>query len=87
MARIGPKGRIVVPSSLRRELGLEEGVSVVMHAARGRLVIEPRSRALESLRAVVREAVPAEVSLVDELLDARRADARRDRRSHRGRPA
>lgn len=77
--RLGPKGRIVVPAPIRRELGLEEGAEVVVRVDRGRMVVESRSEALERLRAVVREAVPPSLSLVDELLAARRLDADRER--------
>ena len=79
--RVGPKGRIVVPAALRRELGMEEGADVVVRAERGRLVVQPRAVALSRLRAVVRRAVPDDVSLVDELLAERRDEVRRERRS------
>ena len=83
--RVGPKGRIVVPATLRRELGMEEGADVVVRAERGRLVVEPRAVALSRLRAVVRRAVPDDVSLfVDELLAERRDEVRRERRSREG---
>ena len=74
--RIGPKGRIVVPAELRRQLAMEEGAEVVARAEEGRLVVEPRSAALRRLRAAVRVAVSTDVSLVDELLAARRTEAR-----------
>jgi AbrB family looped-hinge helix DNA binding protein len=77
--RVGPKGRIVVPAPLRHELGMEEGADVVARAERGRLVVEPRAVVLDRLRASVRRNVPEHVSLVDELLDERRREARRER--------
>lgn len=80
-ARVGPKGRIVVPAPIRRELALEEGVEVVVRVDNGRMVVESRADALERLRAVVREAVPSSSSLVDELLAARRIEAERERPS------
>lgn len=76
--RVGPKGRIVVPAAIRRELRLEEGVEVVVRADHGRIVVESRADALGRLRAVVREAVPPSVSLVDELLANRRTEAERE---------
>lgn len=82
---VGPKGRIVVPAPLRRELGIEEGAEVVVRAERGRLVVEPRALVLRRLRARVRDAVPEEVSLVEELLVARRREARRERATRRPR--
>lgn len=79
--RLGPKGRIVVPAPIRRELGLEEGAEVVVRADHGRIVVESHADALERLREVVREAVMPSLSLVDELLAARRVDAERERLS------
>ncbi len=79
--RVGPKGRIVVPAPIRREVGLEEGTEVVIRADHGRIVVESRADALRRLRAVVREAVPPTLSLVDELLAARRIDAGLERPS------
>ena len=79
--RLGPKGRIVVPAAIRRELGLEEGAEVVVRVDHGRMVVESRADALERLRAVVREAVPSSAGLVDELLAARRIDAESERPS------
>ena len=78
--RVGPKGRIVVPAPLRRELGMDDGAEVVARVEDGRLVVEPRSVVLERVRRVVRDAVPADVSLVDELLAARDDEARREGR-------
>lgn len=78
LVRVGPKGRIVVPAPIRRELRFEEGAEVVVRADRGRMVVESRADVLERLRAVVREAVPSSVSLVDELLEARRTEAVRE---------
>jgi AbrB family looped-hinge helix DNA binding protein len=81
--RVGPKGRILVPAPLRRELAMEEGAEVVVRAERGRLVVEPRAVVLGRLRAVVRNAVPPDVSLVDELLAGRKDELRQERRRRR----
>jgi hypothetical protein len=59
---------------------MDEGAEVVARAEDGRLVVEPRSVVLERVRRVVGDAVPADVSLVDELLAARKDDARREGR-------
>ena len=81
--RVGPKGRIVVPAPLRRELGMEEGADVVVRAEGERLVVEPRAVVLDRLRTFVRDAVPADASLVDELLVARKDEVRRQRQPRR----
>lgn len=76
--RIGPKGRLVVPVELRRELALEEGTEAVARAEDGRLVVERRDVVLRRLREAVARSVGREVSLVDELIAGRREEARRE---------
>lgn len=76
--RVGPKGRLVVPAPIRRELGLEEGSELVARVEGGGIVLEPRAAAIERVRALVRASVPAGGSLVDELLAERRREAERE---------
>jgi hypothetical protein len=59
---------------------MDDGAEVVARVEDGRLVVEPRSVVLERVRRVLRDAVPADVSLVDELLAARDDEARREGR-------
>ena len=75
---VGPKGRVVVPAPIRRQLGIEEGTELMARVEGDGLLLEPRSAAIDRLQALVRAAVPAEVSLVDELIAERRAEARHD---------
>jgi AbrB family looped-hinge helix DNA binding protein len=77
VVRIGPKGRVVVPAELRRQLGLEEGAELVARVSADRLVLEPRSSALRRLRAFF-DDVPPETSLVDALVAERRREAGRE---------
>lgn len=74
---IGPYGRIVVPAALRRELGLEQGDVLAARAEEGRIVLEPRSAVLARIRRQL-AVIPADVSLVDELIADRRNEARRE---------
>lgn len=78
--RVGRQGRVVIPASLRDELGLRPGEILVGSVEDGRLVLEGRERILARLQARIREAVPDEVRLVDELLADRRDQAQRDAR-------
>ena len=75
--RLGPDGRILVPVELRRELGVVAGEALVARVQDGRLVIERRADVLVRLQARF-AGVPPGVSLVDELLAARRGDLERD---------
>jgi AbrB family looped-hinge helix DNA binding protein len=74
---VGPRGRIVVPASLRRRLGVEPGTVLLLRLEGDRIVLEPRRAALERARRRF-DVVPASVSLVDELIAERRKQARRE---------
>jgi antitoxin PrlF len=75
--RFGPDGRVLVPIELRRELGVVAGEPLVARVDGGRLVIERRADAVSRLQRRF-ASVPAEVSLVDELLTDRRGDLEHD---------
>ncbi|HEX6511198.1 MAG TPA: AbrB/MazE/SpoVT family DNA-binding domain-containing protein [Chloroflexota bacterium] len=75
--RVGPQGRLVIPATLRKELGLEPGERLVARLDEGRLVLERRQVILERLQRRFTH-IPPEVSLVDELIAERRAEARRE---------
>jgi AbrB family looped-hinge helix DNA binding protein len=77
---VGAKGRVVLPAPIRHALGLVEGSELLARVEDGAVVLEPRSVAVDRLRALVRASVPKQARLVDELLAERRAEARRERR-------
>jgi AbrB family looped-hinge helix DNA binding protein len=77
--KVGPDGRILVPVELRRELGLKAGDPIVARAEDGRLVIESRDAVVRRLQSSF-DVVPHSVSLVDELVADRRAEAERETR-------
>jgi AbrB family looped-hinge helix DNA binding protein len=77
--RLGPQGRIVIPAHFRRAMGIETGEPLVATLdGEGRLVIETRKAAWESLRRQLGTAIPDGVDLVAELIAERRAEARRE---------
>jgi len=76
--RIGPQGRVVIPASMRKALGLEPGQTLVGHVEEGRLVLEPRDTMLRRVQARFAAAVPRDVSLAEELIAERREEARRE---------
>ena len=75
--KVGPKGRVVVPAPIRRELGIEEGTELMARVEGDGIVLEPRAAALRRLRELFAH-VPRDVSLVDELIAERREEARRE---------
>jgi len=70
---LGRQGRLVIPVSVRRELGLEPGDELVLHTDSGRLVLERRGDAASRLRGLY--ASPATAGVVEELLAERRTAA------------
>ena len=74
---LGRQGRLVIPASLRRSLGLEEGDRLVARQEANRLVIEKPEQIKQRLKARFAQ-VPAERRLVDELIADRREESRRE---------
>jgi AbrB family looped-hinge helix DNA binding protein len=74
---VGPQGRLVVPATLRRRLGIEAGDVLIASAQQDRLVLERRDAILSRVRQRL-AVVPADVSMVDELIAERREEAKRE---------
>jgi hypothetical protein len=69
---------------MRRALEIGPGETLMAHVEDDRLVLERRERILQRLRDELRGSVPAGVSMVDELIAERRAEARREAAEHGG---
>lgn len=76
--RIGEGGRLVVPAAYRRVLGVEPGDEVLLILDGRELRILTPQEAVRKAQAIVRRYVPPGESLVDELLEERRAEAERE---------
>lgn len=77
-ARIDRHGRIVIPVEYRRMLGVEPGDEVAMRLEDGELRLLSRAEAIRRAQDLVTGWTGGERSLVDELLEERRAEAARD---------
>jgi AbrB family looped-hinge helix DNA binding protein len=77
-SRMGSGGRLVIPAEIREELGLKEGEPVVMRVKNGELRIWTAREGIRRAQEIVRRYVPPGVSLVDELIAERRAEAARE---------
>lgn len=75
--RVGPQWRMVIPSSIRKVLGLKPGDTLTARVEDGRLVLEKREHILRRLQSRY-AAVPPGVSLVEDLVGERRAEAQRE---------
>ncbi|MBA3515229.1 MAG: AbrB/MazE/SpoVT family DNA-binding domain-containing protein [Pyrinomonadaceae bacterium] len=78
VGKITPGGRLVIPASHRRALGLKTGDEVLLRVVDGELRILSQSEAVKRAQAMVKRHVKRGRSLVDELLRERRAEARRE---------
>lgn len=74
---VGPQGRLVIPSEIRRELGIAPGDVLLALVEDQRLVLEKREAVLQRLRRRFAR-IPPGVSLVDELIAERRAESKRE---------
>ena len=69
---VGPKGRVVIPAQVRRRLGIEQGTRLAVLVDDDAVVLVPRAAIERRLHAIFK-GVP--VSMTDELLEERRAEA------------
>lgn len=73
-AKVIAGGKIVIPAELRRELGIQDGDSLLLDRdASGGLTIRTRRQALKDAQAKFREMVGPDYT-VDQFLAERRAD-------------
>lgn len=76
--KIGTNGRLVIPATLRREVGLEEGDTVLLEATNGELRLRPLEDVVDQAQATLRKYVKNRGSLADELVADRRTEAKQE---------
>ena len=76
--RINENGRIVIPVSFRKALGVKVGDEVILRMEDDELRITTMQRRLERARRRIRQYVKPGVSLADELISERREAAKRE---------
>lgn len=74
---VGPKGRVVIPAEIRRELGITEGSELVALVEGEAVVLVPRSAIKSRLRSMF---AGVEGSMREELVAERRVEAERESR-------
>lgn len=77
-AKLVSGGRLQLPADFRRSLDLGDGDAVRMTLVDGEVRIRPARPDWARIDALVRKYVPDSVSLVDELIADRRAEAARE---------
>jgi AbrB family looped-hinge helix DNA binding protein len=75
---LAPDGRIVIPAAIREAMGLKDGGKLFGRLDDGELRLFTAETASRKLRSIVRKFVPEGVSLADELIRERRAEAERE---------
>ena len=74
--RVNENGRVVIPASFRKALGINVGDEIVLRIEDDELRITTLKRRLERAQRLVRKHIKPGSSLVDELLTERREAAR-----------
>ncbi|MGA9528186.1 MAG: AbrB/MazE/SpoVT family DNA-binding domain-containing protein [Terriglobales bacterium] len=77
--RVNQNGRVVIPASYRKALGIKAGDEVILRMEDDELRITTMKLRLERARQRVRKHVKPGVSLADELIAERREAAKRER--------
>jgi len=76
--RVNENGRVVIPASFRKALGINVGDEVVLRIEDDELRISTMKQRIERARRLVRRHVKPGTSLADELIAERREAARRE---------
>lgn len=76
--KIGEDGRIVIPAEYRKKHNIKPGDTLVLVPEKDHLMVLTFPQLIKRVQARVRKVVPEGVSLVDELIAERRAEAERE---------
>lgn len=76
--RVNENGRVVIPATFRKRLGIHIGDEVVLQIENDELRIITLKRNIERAQRLVRKHVKPGTSLVDELIAERREAARNE---------
>jgi len=76
--KVSEGGRVVIPVEIRRQLGLKDGDTVLWDVKDGEVHLTTRAANIKKAQELVRKYVRPGVSIVDELIAERRAEADRE---------
>jgi len=76
--KVGENGRLVIPSTFRKALGIDRGGEVILHLDQDGIQITTTRLRIARAQRIVRKYIKPGVSLVDELLAERRAEAKKE---------
>jgi AbrB family looped-hinge helix DNA binding protein len=72
--RVGEQGRIVIPADIRREMLIDIGSTLVARVENDMLILEKPDAVIKRLQARFKK-IPKGISLAEELIAERRAEA------------
>ncbi len=75
---MGKDGRIVIPANIRSQVNMPKGGAFVVRVEDGVVTLEPLSHAIAAVQAMMKPYAIEGVSIVDELIADRRAEAARE---------
>ena len=75
--KLGTSGRLVLPVKFRRALGVGPGDELILALDKGELRIFTRGEAIKRAQGMLKNLAPGR-SLVDELIEERRAESARE---------
>jgi bifunctional DNA-binding transcriptional regulator/antitoxin component of YhaV-PrlF toxin-antitoxin module len=76
--KVDEVGRVLLPVKVRKELGIEPGMDVLLTCDDGIVRLETRAQALARARRLASRIARPGTPVVDEFLAERREEARRD---------
>jgi AbrB family looped-hinge helix DNA binding protein len=77
-AKVNDEGRLVIPAPCRKQLGLQPGQEVLLQVTRDGILLTTFDQALKHFQDEVTKLVGPGVSLPDDLIADRRAEATRE---------
>ena len=76
--QLGPGGRVVIPAVYREAMQVKEGDRLMARVVDGELRLITPKMAIAWAQKMVRETIPGDLSLVDDLLEERRREFERE---------
>lgn len=76
ISQLGKSKQIHIPAELVLALGVQSGDEIVMRLENDSIRLTPLRQSVKKAQAVIRNYVPRNISLVDELIQSRRKEAR-----------
>lgn len=80
LLKIGPDGRVLIPSDWRQAMELMDNDTLVAHLHEGELRLQGSAVGLQRARAIARKFIRPGESIVDELIADRREEVLREER-------